>query len=575
MIEETLGQGVRMQWGVRIPLGDGVRLNATLYLPLDHRKPTPAIFTLTPYVGQTYHDRGIYFASHGYPFLTIDTRGRGNSEGEFRPFINEGRDGFDVVEWLACQSYCDGRVVMWGGSYGGFDQWTTAARIPPSLASIVPVAAPYIGVDYPMRGNIFPPYLVQWLTLVGGRTSQQKVFENSELWNSMFRRGFESGEPFKTLDSQLGNPSETFQEWVSHPRRDAYWDSYNPTPQQYANISIPILTITGSYDSDQLGALAHYRQHLLHASDEARARHYLVIGPWDHPGTRTPRAEFSGIQVGPASLIDLPKLHLEWYAWVLRDGPKPAFLRKHVSYYVMGSEAWRYADTLEEVTAHYQTLYLDSEGSAVDIFHSGSLTSTPPEAREPDRYVHDPRDLSLAALESTVDPENVIDQRMVTAAVGRHLVYHSAPFETDIEVSGFFKLAVWLAINQPDTDFCVGVYEIDIASRSVLLTTAWLRARYRESLHQERLIRTHDPLRYDFDEFMFISRYIARGSRLRLVFGPVNSIYAQRNYNSGGVVAEESLATARAVTVSLFHDATHPSALYVPIGQPAADLGVQ
>lgn len=69
-------------------------------------------------------------------------------------------------------------------------------------------------------------------------------------------------------------------------------------------------------------------------------------------------------------------------------------------------------------------------------------------------------------------------------------------------------------------------------------------------------------------EFSFIARQLGKGSRLRLVFGPVDSIYAQRNYNSGGVVAEESGTDAREgeVTVRLYHDARHPSALHVPIG---------
>src|SRR5262245_39854539 len=131
-----------MKWGVKIPLRDGVHLSATAYLPSGHAAPTPAIFTLTPYVGQTYHDRGLYFAEHGYPFLTVDVRGRGNSEGEFEPLIHEARDAFDVVEWLAQQPYCNGQVAMWGGSYGGYVQWAAAKELPPHLAAIAPAAAP-------------------------------------------------------------------------------------------------------------------------------------------------------------------------------------------------------------------------------------------------------------------------------------------------------------------------------------------------------------------------------------------------------------------------------------------------
>src|SRR6202035_301905 len=179
---------VEWQWGVKIPLRDGVHLNATLYKPAGLKEPRPCLFTLTPYIGQSYHDRGMYFAAHGYPFLTVDVRGRGNSEGSFRPLIQEAKDGYDVVEWLAQQPYCNGKISMWGGSYAGYDQWATAKEFPPHLATIVPVASPAAGVDFPARNNVFGPYLMQWLTFTSGQTSQDHVFGDDAFWTGMFRR---------------------------------------------------------------------------------------------------------------------------------------------------------------------------------------------------------------------------------------------------------------------------------------------------------------------------------------------------------------------------------------------------
>jgi len=557
-----------MQWGVRIPLRNGIQLNATLYLPRDHVSRTPVIFTMTPYIGQTYHDRGMYFAAHGYPFLIVDVRGRGNSEGLFEPYLNDWKDGHDIVEWLAHQPYCDGQVAMWGGSYGGLDQWAVAAQRPTQLATIVPVASPFYGVDFPMRANIWSPYVMQWLTLITGRASQDKIFSDAQFWSDGFCRWFESGVPFKELDTFLGNPSAVFQEWITHLRQDAYWEKYNPTAEQYAKLSIPVLTITGIYDADQLGALTHYREHLKHSSATARFRHYLVIGPWDHAGTRTPMAEFLGLRVGPDSLVDLPKLHLQWYDWTMQRGSKPEFLQKNVAYYVMGAERWRYADTLDAITARAEVLYLHSSTNPTDVFKSGSLTREPPLQSEPDQYIYDPRDVSLAKLEGTVNPESRVDHRMIYASIGRQLIYHSAPFEKHIEISGFFKLSVWLSIDQPDTDFRVSVYEIATDGSAIELTSDCLRARYRENLHEEHIINTRVPLRYDFNRFMFVSRLVKKHHRLRLVIGPINSIYFQKNYNAGGVVSEESIKDARTVTVRLFHDAICLSALYVPLGQP-------
>jgi uncharacterized protein len=517
------------------------------------------------YISQSYHDRGMYFASHGYPFLTVDVRGRGNSEGEYHPLIQEARDGYDIVEWLAKQPYCNGKVTMWGGSYAGYDQWATAKEFPPHLATIVPVASPYAGVDFPMSYSVFYPYDMQWLLFTTGRASQERIFGDDAFWLGNFRRWFESGRPFKELDTMVGAPSPIFQEWVAHPHADSYWDQYNPTSEQYSKLSIPILTITASHDDDQPGALTHYREHMKNASPEGRARHYLVIGPWDHAGTRTPNAKVGGLTFGPASLVDLPQLHLDWYRWTMQGGAKPEFLKNYVAHYVMFADKWRYADSLAAVTKEERALNLGSRVNANDVLHSGSL-STDPQKGEPDHYVYDPRDTSLAKLETQLDPTSLVDQTLIYARGDKQLIYHSAAFDRDTEVSGFFRLSAWIAIDQPDTTFRADVYEIRQDGSSIVLVSQVLQARYRQSLREPQLVKTKAPQRYEFEHFPFVSQEIKQGSRLRLVIAPVNSIQSEKNYNSGGVVAEESMQDARPVNVKLFHDPQHRSTLYVPIG---------
>jgi uncharacterized protein len=558
---------VDFKWNEKIPLRDGVRLSATVYTPRGQKAAAPCLFTLTPYIAQSYHDRGIYFAAHGFPFLTVDVRGRGNSEGQYDPLLQEAHDGYDVIEWLAKQPYCNGKISMWGGSYAGYDQWAAAKEFPPHLATIVPVAAPYAGVDFPMQHNIFAPYDVQWLFFTSGHTSQDKIFGDSAFWNDKNRRWFESGTPFKDFDTLVGAPSAIFQRWVQHPHPDAFWDAYNPTSEQYARLTLPILTITGSYDGDQPGALTHYREYMKNASPEGRARHYLVIGPWDHAATRTPRAEIGGLKFGPASLVDLPQLHLDWYAWTMQGGAKPQFLQKPVAYYVMGAEKWRYADTLEAVTRQSQPYYLDSSSNASDVLASGALGAQAG-AGKPDQYVYDPHDLSFAAGEAALDSSDLTDQHTEYLRRGKFLVYHSAPLEKDTEISGFFKLSAWIGIDQPDTDFQVSISEVRADGRSIALASDALRARYRENVRADKTIATHAAQRYDFEHFTFVSRQLAKGSRLRLTIAPINSIFSEKNYNAPGPVAEQSMKDARTVNVTLFHDKGHPSALYVPLGQP-------
>jgi uncharacterized protein len=559
---------VDWQWGVKIPLRDGVHLNATLYKPVGLKEPRPCLFTLTPYIGQSYHDRGIYFAAHGYPFLTVDVRGRGNSEGAFRPLIQEAKDGYDVVEWLAKQPYCNGKISMWGGSYAGYDQWATAKEFPPHLATIVPVASPAAGVDFPAHNNVFGPYEMQWLSFTSGYTGQDRLFGDDAFWTAMFRRWIESGTSYRKFDAFLGNPSPIFQEWVSHPDLDAYWDSYNPTALQYAKLQLPILTITGMYDDDQPGALAHYRRYMRAATPDARARHFLVIGPWDHPGTRTPKQEFRGMKFAAASLVDLPQLHLDWYRFAMEGGPKPEFLRKPVAYYVSGAERWRYADTLEAITAESRPFFLDSGGGvARNVYAAGSLAPALEARGAPDSYKYDPRDLSLAKIESESNLDSALDQQVFLANRAQ-LVYVSAPFELDQELSGFFRFEAWISIDQPDTDFVVTVAEIGTDGTVTPLSGDLMRARYRESLRSPKLVTTKEPLRYDFNGFTFASRLVRKGSRLQLVLSAANSIGIEKNYNSGGVIADETIADSRTVAVQLFHDSKHRSALYVPVAAP-------
>ncbi|MEW5871753.1 MAG: CocE/NonD family hydrolase [Chloroflexota bacterium] len=562
--ELSAARDVYFQWGLSIPMRDGVQLNATVYRPKGD-EPVPAIFTLTPYIADSYHPRAYYFAQNGYAFVLVDCRGRGNSQGEFEPFVNEGRDGHDVVAWLAEQPWCNGSVSMWGGSYGGFDQWMALKEFPSGLKAIVPVAAAHTGVDFPFFKNIFYPYEIQWLTLTSGVTPNSNLFGEASFWIDKFRELYLSHTPFRNLDQVAGNTSTHFQTWMQHPIPDEYWNSMALTPQEYHKIDIPILTITGHYDGDQPGAMHYYRMHMQHGSDEGRAAHYLVVGPWDHAGTRTPNQEFGGLKFGPACMLDMNKLHKEWYDWTLKAGPKPEFLKQRVAYYVMGAETWKYADSLEAISDKALKLYLNStHGQAKDVFHSGILQDQPPVQSEPDHYEYDPLDTRPAALERQEIKAYLTDQRYAFNLFGNGLVYHSQPFEQDTEITGYVKLVAWIALDTPDADFSVTLSEILLDGSHIQLTQDLLRARYRHSLEREQLVVAGEITRYEFDSFTFFSRQVSRGSRLRLLITCPNSIHLQKNYNSGGVVAKESAVDARPAHVSLYHDADHPSCLELP-----------
>ena len=563
-----------LRWSVKIPMRDKVELNATLYLPKNSSARTPVIFTLTPYIADTYHARAAYFASHGYAFALVDVRGRGNSDGEFEPFAQEPRDGHDVVEWFAQQPFCDGKVTMWGGSYAGFDQWATAKELPPHLATIVPVAAAHPPLDYPSTDNVGQTYDVQWFTLTSGRAGQQNLFADSKFWRTKFLDAYKKHIPFKSLDSFVGNPSPNFQRILKHPTADAYYDAMAPTREQYQKITLPILTITGQYDGDELGALTFYRDHLANVSPEARAKHLLIIGPWDHAGTRTPTDDVGGVKLGGASLLDLNDLHRQWYDWTMKSGPKPEFLKNQVAYYVLApgnsgaNGEWKYADSLESLAANPRTFFLDSKnGDANGVFRSGMLTENHPKEGA-DRYTYDPLDTKRGENVDGIDPKEktaAIDQTYPLSIGADGLVYHTESLPNETPLVGCLSVTLWVSIDTPDTDFSADLYEIQPDGTSIALWSDVRRLRYRESLREQKLVRPGEIVKCDFNPGLFVARRLMKGSRLRLVISSPNSILLQKNYNSDGVVAEETAKDARTAHVQVYHDAAHASVIQLPL----------
>jgi putative CocE/NonD family hydrolase len=566
-----------IRWGVKIPMRDKVELNATLYFPKTPEgsaPKTPVVFTLTPYISDSYHARGAYFASHGYVFALVDVRGRGNSAGEFEPFAQEPRDGPDVVEWLAQQPFCDGKVAMWGGSYAGFDQWATAKEFPAHLATIVPAAAAHPPLDYPSLDNVGETYDVQWFTFTSGKASQQNLFGDSKFWRTKFLDAYKKHIAFSTLDTFVGNPSQNFQRILKHPTSDGYYDAIVPTQDQFKKLALPILTITGQYDGDELGAMTFYRDHMANASPEARAKHYLIIGPWDHPGTRTPTDEVGGVKLGPGAIVDLNDLHRQWYDWTMKNGGKPQFLKNQVAYYLLApgnsgaNGEWKYTDSYVNLITNPKTLYLDSKnGDANGVFRSGFLAEKQPN-QGADEYINDPLDTHRGEEVEGAEPKDKtagIDQGFALCIGKDGLVYHTDPLPKETPLIGCPKVSLWVSIDTPDTDFEADLYEIQPDGTSISLWSDLRRLRYRESLREAKLVKPGEIVKCDFDPGLFVARRLMKGSRLRLVVYSPNSIFWQKNYNSGGVVADETAKDAHTAHVKVYHDSQHASAVDLPL----------
>lgn len=560
----------RIDRNVRIPMRDGVTLGALIYRPADSDAPLPVIATLTPYIADRFHDIGSYFAQHGYVVALIDCRGRGDSGGEFDPWMSDANDYYDALEWLASRPYADGQTATWGGSYGGKNQWAAAGLRPPSLRTIAPDAAGFVGFDMGMRRNVPFAFMQRWLTLISGKAGNRRLYEDVGYWNAVYAELSRGQVPWRRLDELSGNPSPIWKRWVDHPMPDAFWDAPSPTDEQFAKIDIPVLSITGMYDDAQLGTLEFRRRHHQTATASALERHYTVIGPWTHAGTRVPNALVGGLDFGPDSLVDMKKLHLEWYDWTMKGGKRPAFLQDRFVYFLTGSNRWAHASELEAATVRTEVLSLSSAQTRGDSVAQRGQLLKKASAQPSDSYVYDP---SLPAHnegvegEDSVSPRYLVEDTSVTRLNGDGLVYDTEAYPSGADIVGRPTVRLWLSMDVPDTDVRVQLFEIRKDDSAVFLGHDWIRARYRQDPRQASLVAPGKRELYVFDQFPFIARSLSPGSRLRLAISPLGaSIHQQRNRNSGGVVADETARDNRVAHVSV---ALGPklSTVTVPYGQ--------
>jgi uncharacterized protein len=553
---------------IRVMLRDGVELGATLYLPAASGK-WPVIVNHTPYIRGLRHDVGKHFAAHGYAFIAIDVRGRNTSGGEFRPFERDAEDAYDTVEWVARQEWSTGDVGMWGSSYGGFNQWAAAKLRPPHLRSIIPTAAVFPGIDFPMRQNIGFPYLASWTALTSGRASNQTLFADQAFWTAVYKRLLDNGVPFARLDDLAGFPSAVYRKWVAHPTFDQYWKSIVPTDREFGEIDLPILSVTGWFDGAQMGALEYYDRHMKFGSASAKDRHFVVLGPQDHTGAIFPRADIGGLSLGPSGIPDIRAIEIAWFDWTIKRGPRPSFLKDNVAYYIIGDDEWRYAPSVDRMSTSSRTYYLDPRpGGAGSAIRPGTLTDeSSDEYVTGAGYVYDPADLSKVLLGTWNEGSWLRHQKDVLAIDGDGLVFVTDRLEESVVIAGRPHLELWASMDVPDTDIRARLYVIDPNGASLLLSRDAIRARYRNSLEVADLVEPGKVERYVLDQFSMIGIRIEAGSRLQLVVDPDNSVYSQRNFNSGGIVAEETLADSVTATVTLHRGGEYQSLLSIPVLQ--------
>lgn len=578
-----VGPGYDIQMSRMIPMRDGVRLEAWIFRPSHLQGRAPAVLELTQYDIDGGSDQDFEtFVRRGYVFVQVEVRGRGRSGGEKSDNIGlqVGRDGRDAVEWIARQPWSDGHVFMYGGSFVGMTQWHTAAQLPPHLSGIAPYVPIYPGWDVPNTNGIPQAWSAVILGYVSGRTLNDD-FIRSDYWQKKMLEHYARQLPFGTLDEDIGIAQDDWwmqdssgrklsfmKMWLDHVGDEAFNLAAEPKPAEFAGMKFPVLTATGFFDDDQPGALHYYRRFLRYASPREADDILLVIGPWDHLGTQHPRKVIDGLTIPDSAVLDMNRLHADWYDWVLGRGPRPALLRDRVTYYMMGANEWRYASSLAGASSGRDlTLYLeDDAGTPRDIFHSGALLPSKPGAEPPARIVDDPRTLPELAVAQYAANEDLHSQ--FRAYEKDALVFHSSPLPRAVEVAGQMRLGLIVQADAPDFDLWAQVQMVAPDGSAVTLGQDIRRARFRDGFFKQEMLKPHQVVTIPF-VFNWMAWRIPAGARIRLVLMPLNSPDYQKNYNTGGRIGYEDPKNARVAHITLFHGGGRASALLLPLAAGA------
>ncbi|MFN0179583.1 MAG: CocE/NonD family hydrolase [Gemmatimonadales bacterium] len=559
------GEGLaqtRVRFGVETPMRDGVKLVSDLWLPANEGGRFPVILVRTPYertMELVPENRppaiGQYFARHGYAWMIQDTRGRGDSEGTFAFFRDDGRDGYDTIEWIAQQPWSNGRVCTMGVSYLGTVQWLAARERPPHLVCIAPTAAagrwldelPYLG------GALQVQFMLGWSYRTAGRSY---AGGNATLldWEAIYRH-----RPLATMDQAVGRTIPFWQEIVAHPTFDDYWRRITFGERDFA-LDLPALHITGWFDWDQPGALFYWRGMQRHSP--AASRQYLVVGPWTHPQTWTGgQLSLGEWRFSGESVFDLKPIHLAFFDRYLKGNAGAATLPK-ARIYLTGANVWREGDTYPPAAVRTERFYLHSGGRANSLAGDGTLSRREPAAEPPDRFDYDPTRPVPSSI-GGADPRG-IDHR----AIERRddvLVYTSEPLTDTLVIAGPTTVSLVAATDGRDTDFTVKLLDVQPDGRALKLgptEVGVIRARYRHGRDRTVLLEPGSVEGYRIELFD-IGHAFLPGHRIRLEITSSAFPFIDANTNTGDPPATDT--RTRIARQTVYHEAGRASFLELPV----------
>ncbi len=531
---------------VRIPMRDGVTLAAEVYRP-DAEGRFPALVQVSYYV--TGAGQADFFVPRGYVCVLANSRGRGGSEGEWDPYVNEPQDGFDVQQWVGQQPWCNGRVGTFGQSYNAFTQIMSA-----------PLASPYLKCMVPVEGQ---------QTFFGHQYNDGVLQLNVVFTHGLFATGATGLQghipirdphflqlPLMSAADKVPHPqAQRIKKWLQHARYDEHWKSFG-VKDKYDRIQAPAYFATGWYDNlvhENFRNFVGFRQQ--GGNEAVRRGTKLRVGPGVHGANRLPQAE-----------------SLRWFDYWLKGLPTGIDQEPPLQIFVMGAGRWRDEYEWPLARTQFTKFYLSSGGQANSANGDGRLTTTAPRGDgRPDTFVYDPANpvYTLGGQIST-NPEVWGPQDRQSVQTRKDvLVYTTEPLAEDTEVTGPVEVKLYAASTAVDTDFTATLTDVHPDGRAIHICEGIRGATFRQSLEHPTPIVPGQVYEYSISLWE-TSQVFAKGHRIRLEISSSNFPRYARNQNTGLPLGTS--AQIKTATQTIFHDARQPSHLLLPI-IPITPLG--
>jgi len=533
---------------VKVPMRDGVRLSTNIFRPDDPGK-FPVLLMRTPYGNGGAGNQGARDAAgSGYVVVIQDTRGRYESEGIFDALQPEAQDGYDMQQWIGAQSWCNGKIGTFGGSYVGFTQWMPARFQSPYLVAMLPVVTFSDMHDVAYQGGAFR--LDLW-----GPWSWEMTHPYGVDLDSLFSLSDSilMSLPLIEQDKLLGWKIPFLRDWLMHPEHDLYWDRTS-TGDGYTKIRASVYGIGGWYDILLKGTIDNYLKMTGPDIDPGiRSKQKLMIGPWIHDmGKR----KFDSLDFGEASELNERELMLRWFDNQLKGVDNGIMNEPPVKIFVMGENRWRFENEWPLARTRYTHYYFHSKGAANTDRGDGTLDTRTPATEMADRFAYNP-----AEPVRTVGGMGPYDQQEVEKR-NDVLVYTTPPLKENTEVTGPVTALVYASSSAVNTDFTAKLVDVYPDGRAIRICEGIIRADHRDPGMPPSLIEPGRVYPFKIDLWA-TSNVFLKNHRIRVEISSSNFPRFDRNLNTGNYFATDTTLVKASQVV--YHSREYPSCITLPI----------